>query len=68
MLRSALLSWVEMQLLDVKEEESLAWLKIIENILVTADQDKLETSTKGQWRCILGRCLALVGGCVEPCE
>ena len=41
-------------------EDTLPWLKILENILVTANTAKLERVTNGQWRDALCRCLSLV--------
>ncbi|KAG0699762.1 hypothetical protein DFH29DRAFT_990668 [Suillus ampliporus] len=60
-LKSSLLSWIEMQVqLPQNTEDSLAWLKILENILVTANTVKLQRATNGQWRDALSRCLSLV--------
>jgi len=60
-LKSSLLSWIEMQVqLPQNTEDSLAWLKILENIIVTANTSKLERATNGQWRDTLCRCLSLV--------
>lgn len=60
LLKSNLLSWVEMQLLTPQEDEGLAWLKILENILVISRSEKLEASTAGEWRACLARCLILL--------
>lgn len=49
-----------MQLLNLVEDESVAWLKIIENIICCSDTEKLETATNGQWRWIIGRCVSLL--------
>lgn len=60
-LRFGLLSWIELQLQNVQSDEDLAWIKILENILVTVDTQKLEASTGGEWRASITRCiLALV--------
>ncbi|CCM00519.1 uncharacterized protein FIBRA_02553 [Fibroporia radiculosa] len=59
-LKSSLLSWIELQLRGIRDGESLAWARILENILVVADFVKLETSTSGEWRSILARCLMSV--------
>lgn len=65
-LKSSLLSWIEMQVqLPQSTEDSLAWLKILENILVTANTSKLERATNGQWRDTLCRCLSLI---LEKCK
>ncbi|KAG1732030.1 uncharacterized protein EDB91DRAFT_1058414 [Suillus paluster] len=60
-LKSSLLSWIEMQVqLPQSTEDTLAWLKILENVLVTANTAKLQRATNGQWRDALCRCLLLV--------
>ncbi|KAG2153453.1 ribosome 60S biogenesis N-terminal-domain-containing protein [Suillus bovinus] len=60
-LKSSLLSWIEMQVqLPHSNEDTLAWLKILENILVTANTAKLQRATNGQWQDALCRCLSLV--------
>ncbi|KAK0205877.1 ribosome 60S biogenesis N-terminal-domain-containing protein [Desarmillaria ectypa] len=59
-LKSGLHCWIEMQLLNLVEDESVAWLKIIENIICCSDTKKLETATSGQWRWIIGRCMSLL--------
>ncbi|KAH8115698.1 ribosome 60S biogenesis N-terminal-domain-containing protein [Phellopilus nigrolimitatus] len=56
-LKSSLIQWIEMQLLIVKTDESIAWAKIIENILVVVDSGKIEQATKGEWQTGLLRCL-----------
>ncbi|KAG1740308.1 ribosome 60S biogenesis N-terminal-domain-containing protein [Suillus lakei] len=48
-LKSSVLSWIEMQVqLPQSTEDTLAWLKILENILVTANTAKLQRATNGQ--------------------
>ncbi|EGO30148.1 hypothetical protein SERLADRAFT_444262 [Serpula lacrymans var. lacrymans S7.9] len=59
-LKSSLLTWIEMQLQVCKSKESLAWVKILENILVTVNASRLDTATNGEWRFVLSRCLLLV--------
>ncbi|KAG2124689.1 ribosome 60S biogenesis N-terminal-domain-containing protein [Suillus clintonianus] len=60
-LKSSLLSWIEIQVqLPQSPEDTLAWLKILENILITANTAKLQRATNGQWRDALCRCLLLV--------
>ncbi|TDL17669.1 hypothetical protein BD410DRAFT_754176 [Rickenella mellea] len=56
-LKSALIQWMEMQLSTVLVDECTAWTKIIENILVYADAQKLERATAGEWRAGLSRSL-----------
>lgn len=60
LLKSGLLSWIEMQLLDPTESEGIAWLKVIENIICIVDPAKIESSTSGDWRSVLARCLSSV--------
>ncbi|KAA1478653.1 hypothetical protein DENSPDRAFT_692792 [Dentipellis sp. KUC8613] len=59
-LKSALLTWIEMVILSSSEQEHTAWLKILENILVTVDATRMESSIGGQWRAAIGRCLQLL--------
>ncbi|KAH7907124.1 ribosome 60S biogenesis N-terminal-domain-containing protein [Hygrophoropsis aurantiaca] len=59
-LKSALLSWIEIQLQTCKQQEASAWLKIVENILIVGDIPKLERSTSGEWRAVLCRCVSLI--------
>jgi nucleolar pre-ribosomal-associated protein 1 len=67
-LKSSLLSWIEMQVqLPQSNEDTLAWLRILENILITADTAKLQRATNGQWRDALCRCLSLaLQNCSAP--
>ena len=55
-LKSALLSWIEIQLLH-STTGSVAWIRILENILIVVDSNKMEASTNGEWRSAIGRCL-----------
>ncbi|KIM48447.1 hypothetical protein M413DRAFT_16355 [Hebeloma cylindrosporum] len=58
-LKSALLPWIEMQLLHSNSKsEGVEWIKILENILVIVDQSKVEASTSGDWRMIICRCIS----------
>ncbi|KAF9480206.1 hypothetical protein BDN70DRAFT_833085 [Pholiota conissans] len=57
-LKSALLSWIEMQLSQPNSKsEGVEWTKILENILVIVDSKKVEASTSGEWRAVICRCL-----------
>lgn len=49
-----------MHLKMARATEVIAWIKIIENILIIGDPAKLEKSTGGEWRSTLCRCLLLV--------
>jgi nucleolar pre-ribosomal-associated protein 1 len=66
-LRSGLLSWIEMQVSNANGEDGIAWVKILRNIIVVVDAAKVETSTNGQWRAVLCRCLTLLLATCEPC-
>lgn len=58
LLKSSLLHWLEMQLLrSTTKAESVEWIKILENIIVIVDANKVEASTNGEWRMIICRCL-----------
>lgn len=46
-----------MQLLTLKRDESIAWAKIIENVLVIVDTEKVEKATGGEWKSAILRCL-----------
>ncbi|KAJ7670238.1 ribosome 60S biogenesis N-terminal-domain-containing protein [Mycena rosella] len=58
-LKSSLLHWIEMQLL-VSTTEAIAWIRILENILLIVDAQKMESSTGGEWRFVICRCLSLI--------
>ena len=55
-LKSALLSWIEVQLLH-STTGSVAWIRILENILIIVDLNKIESSMNGEWHSAIGRCL-----------
>ncbi|TCD60981.1 hypothetical protein EIP91_009189 [Steccherinum ochraceum] len=61
-LKSSLVVWIETQLESLRPGEDIAWLKILENILVLADTGKLDAATNGEWRVAIGRCLAVILG------
>ncbi|KAF9531008.1 ribosome 60S biogenesis N-terminal-domain-containing protein [Crepidotus variabilis] len=57
--KSALLPWIEMQIFNSSPvSEGLEWVRILENILVVADIDKVEAATKGEWKSSICRCLS----------
>ena len=56
-LKSSLVQWLEMQLSSIRNDERVACVKIIENILVTANHDQMEQATEGEWQAGLLRCL-----------
>ncbi|KAJ6508841.1 ribosome 60S biogenesis N-terminal-domain-containing protein [Mycena sanguinolenta] len=58
-LKSSLLHWIEMQL-TASTAEAVAWIKILENILIVVDAQKMESSTAGEWRFVICRCLYLI--------
>jgi len=61
-LKSGLLAWIEMQLLGIADigGESVAWLRIIQNIISVVDQVKLDSVTNGEWRVVICRCVRLL--------
>jgi len=61
-LKSGLLSWIEMMLLSPREDDCLLWLRILENIIDVVDPMRLESSTGGEWRAAVGRCMTSVRG------
>lgn len=57
-----------MQLL-LSTTEAVAWVKILENILIVVDAQKMESSTGGEWRFVICRCLSLIlQGMHRSCE
>lgn len=56
-LKSALLSWIEMQVTNCRNLEAVAWVRILENIMVIVDPSKVESATGGAWREAILRCL-----------
>lgn len=57
--KAAILPWIEMQVSgDTRDEETVAFVKILENILVRADHKKAEQFTKGAWRSAICRALS----------
>ncbi|KAF5309185.1 hypothetical protein D9619_012740 [Psilocybe cf. subviscida] len=60
-LKSALLPWIETQLLQGNTAaEGVEWIKILENIIVIVDHSKIEAGTNGEWRTIICKCLTLL--------
>ncbi|RDB20241.1 Uncharacterized protein C14G10.02 [Hypsizygus marmoreus] len=59
-LKSGLLSWIEIQLLASKNMDGIEWVKVLENIMAIASPEKLESSTNGGWRRIICRCLVML--------
>ncbi|KAI9466647.1 ribosome 60S biogenesis N-terminal-domain-containing protein [Lactarius psammicola] len=57
-LKSGLLSWIEMMLLVPRDEEVLSWMRVLENILDVVDPAKMESSTGSEWRAAIGRCVS----------
>ena len=48
-----------MQLLHSNSKsEAVEWVKILENIIVIVDHNKVEASTNGEWRVIICRCIS----------
>ncbi|KIY73323.1 hypothetical protein CYLTODRAFT_485490 [Cylindrobasidium torrendii FP15055 ss-10] len=61
--KSGLLPWIEMQLRDLQDAETTLWLKVLENIMTVGDTAKMETSTGGQWKWTVARCLSSLLKC-----
>ena len=71
LLRSGLLSWIEIQVHGtVTEEEALQWCRVLDNVLTVSDASKMESVTEGQWRKtvmrIVGRILGTNGRSPKP--
>jgi len=54
-----------MQLLNTSEENGVAWVRILQNIIMVVDPTKVESSTNGDWRAVLCRCMSLL---LRNCE
>ncbi|KAH9007194.1 ribosome 60S biogenesis N-terminal-domain-containing protein [Lactarius hatsudake] len=61
-LKSGLLSWIEIMLLVPRDDEVLSWMRVLENILDVVDPAKMESSTGGEWRAAIGRCVSSLQG------
>lgn len=59
-LRHALLPWIEMQLETLSSEEAVAWVRIVENIIVVVNPNKMEAAMRSEWRIVLSRCLRTI--------
>ncbi|KAL4075510.1 ribosome 60S biogenesis N-terminal-domain-containing protein [Scleroderma citrinum] len=59
-LKSALLSWIEMQLTNGSNGATIAWLKILENIAVVADVSKLQRAMGDEWFATICRSLVCI--------
>ncbi|KAG6873594.1 hypothetical protein C0995_013967 [Termitomyces sp. Mi166 len=57
LLKSGLLSWIEIQLITSKDTNGVEWAKILNNIMTVVDAQKIEASTNGEWRAAICRCL-----------
>jgi len=49
-----------MQLIDGADGETIAWLRILENIVVMANVSNLERATGGEWFATLCRSLVCI--------
>ncbi|KZT52357.1 hypothetical protein CALCODRAFT_92465 [Calocera cornea HHB12733] len=61
-LRSSLLAWLNVQLLTIKPHETLFWLRVLENIVMVVDHEKLEHDTYKTWRSDVSACISKVLG------
>ncbi|KAI5997091.1 ribosome 60S biogenesis N-terminal-domain-containing protein [Pisolithus albus] len=57
-LKSSLLSWIEIQLTCGHHGETMAWLRILENIAVIADNSKLQRAMGMEWFAVICRSLS----------
>ncbi|KAG6897168.1 hypothetical protein C0992_003674 [Termitomyces sp. T32_za158] len=60
LLKSGLLSWIEIQLMTSKGSNGVEWVKVLDNIMTIVDPGKLEASTNGEWRAVICRCLHIL--------
>lgn len=51
-----------MMLLVPRDDEVLSWMRVLENILDVVDPAKMESSTGGEWRAAIGRCIGALQG------
>jgi nucleolar pre-ribosomal-associated protein 1 len=51
---------MQLEARTANEGESIAWVKILENVIVTANADKIEKATRGEFHACLTRCLCLL--------
>ena len=49
-------------LLAPRDDEVLPWMRVLENILDVVDPAKMESSTGGEWRAAIGRCVRSLQG------
>jgi hypothetical protein len=49
-------------LLTPRDDEVLPWMRVLENILDVVDPAKMESSTGGEWRAAIGRCVRSLQG------
>jgi nucleolar pre-ribosomal-associated protein 1 len=60
-LKSGLLSWIEIQLITTRQvTDGTAWVKILDNIMTIVDPHKVDVSTNGEWRSVICRCLSVL--------
>lgn len=58
--KGGFLSWTEAQLRELQENESLAWAKILENILVVVEHTKHNSLIGVPWHAAVCNCLSLL--------
>ncbi|KAI5834791.1 hypothetical protein K523DRAFT_368872 [Schizophyllum commune Tattone D] len=59
-IKSGLLSWIEMQTRDTRDEEAVVWVRILENCMALADIGRVEMATRGEWRGTICRSLSSI--------
>ncbi|KAF5363710.1 hypothetical protein D9756_001121 [Leucocoprinus leucothites] len=61
--QSSFLTWLQMQILQRKDDQNLKWARILANIVLTADHSKLDSVLTESWRDSIYRCVsALLNG------
>lgn len=59
-LRSGLLGWIEIQVLESTTEEDYIWWRILDNVLLVTQGEKLDNATSKQWRPALTRIICTI--------
>lgn len=56
-LRTSVISWIELQMGDLQTLEVGAWLRILSNLVINVEQSKCDKATLGAWRDSVTSCL-----------
>lgn len=57
-LKSSLLAWFEMQISEMNADENIQWARILGNVVIIVDHNKLDSVMKNAWRAGICRCLS----------